>query len=91
VIQTLADDPTVVSKSRPHQLYNSRSGSATHIEEKILRKKKMIMQDVMAKDLALPMKILLTPWVFFLIAIPTLMISGDEAFDNLMDGYWNGW
>ena len=49
------------------------------------------MKDVMAKALAFPMKILLTPWVFFLIAIPALMIGGDEAFDNLMDGYWNGW
>ena len=49
------------------------------------------MQDVMAKALAFPMQILLTPWVFFLIAIPALMIGGYEAFDNLMDGYWNGW
>lgn len=44
-----------------------------------------------AKALAFPLKILLTPWIFLLIMVPAVIISGDEAFDNIWEGYWNGW
>lgn len=49
------------------------------------------MKDVMAKALALPLKILFTPYYFFFFMIPAWMIGGDETGDKVWDGYWNAW
>lgn len=49
------------------------------------------MNDVMAKALAFPLKILLTPWMFFLVLIPAWMLGGDATGDKIWENYWNGW
>ena len=50
------------------------------------------MQDVMLKVLAWPWKILLTPWLFFLVMIPAVMFGADdESMNKIWNGYWTGW
>ena len=50
------------------------------------------MQDVMAKVLAWPLKILLTPWMFFLVMLPAAVFgTDDEGLNKIWNGYWTGW
>ena len=49
------------------------------------------MQDIMAKALTFPLKVICTPHFFMLIALPTLILGGNEKFETLWDGYWKGW
>lgn len=48
------------------------------------------MKDVMAKALALPLKVLFTPYYFFFIMIPAALFEADgDTMSKIWDSYWN--
>ncbi|MBR2417952.1 MAG: hypothetical protein IKB12_04905 [Clostridia bacterium] len=48
------------------------------------------MKDVMGKALALPLKVLFTPYYFFFVMIPAVMFEADdETMNKLWNSYWN--